>query len=408
MWTRSERICYAAKGRLAIKIAEVRESIFRLLDYDAELPVREAQLKARKVYVKELAVEEIELEDVRIVGGYLIIYGSPVDMVSSPINETSTSGQSAESEIEKSDSEEEVGVDHFANFPRRLVFYPPHFDVFKEFCKAKAFIGGRWGNCIDHADSNLVKEIMNLIGACLVQMSVNMWEVISICESLNTWWEGDGRRRRISSDDVLQFYGVTRKESLLDTVAQKETELEVALEELGISRKKRINSRAKKVQKSQSMRIMTSADGKDDLKEVEKKARLAALHGEEEMSKMAARLMKGICLKVEEERVELKRKKVELKRNVARFKTDLLKEGKWIEALKDSQVVEINNLHAEVRANLEEVVAERDRLGHHLMSKGYSEDKVDAIRADTYVEEEEDEEIEDVVGIMDELDGVSP
>ncbi|KAF6141125.1 hypothetical protein GIB67_006570 [Kingdonia uniflora] len=44
----------------------------------------------------------------------------------------------------------------------------------------------------------------------------------------------------------------------------------------------------------------------DDLKEVVEKSSLAAFHGEEEMSKMAARLMKGICLGVEEERAELK------------------------------------------------------------------------------------------------------
>ncbi|KAF6157954.1 hypothetical protein GIB67_015270 [Kingdonia uniflora] len=47
----------------------------------------------------------------------------------------------------------------------------------------------------------------------------------------------------------------------------------------------------------------------DDWKEVEEKARLAALHWEEEMSRMAARLMKGICLMVKEEIAELKRKK---------------------------------------------------------------------------------------------------
>ncbi|KAF6148055.1 hypothetical protein GIB67_024230 [Kingdonia uniflora] len=147
----------------------------------------------------------------------------------------------------------------------------------------------------------------------------------------------------------------------------------------------------------------------DDWKEVEVKARLAALHGEEEMSRMAARLMKGICLGVEEERVELKRKKVELERNVAQLKFDLSKEGKQLEALKASQVVEINKLQAEPNVDLEEAVAERDRLGHHLMSKGYSEDEVDAIRADTYMEEDEGKEIEDIAtGIVDGLDGVSP
>ncbi|KAF6146239.1 hypothetical protein GIB67_011711 [Kingdonia uniflora] len=123
----------------------------------------------------------------------------------------------------------------------------------------------------------------------------------------------------------------------------------------------------------------------------------------------ATYLMKGICLGVEEERDELKKKKVELKRSVARLKIDLLKEGKWMEALKVLQVVEMNNLHAKARSNLEEVVAERDRLGCHLISKRYSEDEVDTIKANNYVEDEENEEIEDVtVGIVDSFDGVSP
>ncbi|KAF6142815.1 hypothetical protein GIB67_002679 [Kingdonia uniflora] len=146
----------------------------------------------------------------------------------------------------------------------------------------------------------------------------------------------------------------------------------------------------------------------DNLKEVEEKSRLAALHGEEEMRKMAVRLMKGICLRVEEVRAELKRKKIEFKRNVARLKTDLVKEGKGIEALKALQVVEINNLYAKARINLKEVVAERDRLGRHLVSKGYSEHEVDAIKADTYVEEAEDEKIEHItISVADGLDGVS-
>ncbi|KAF6152841.1 hypothetical protein GIB67_025859 [Kingdonia uniflora] len=123
----------------------------------------------------------------------------------------------------------------------------------------------------------------------------------------------------------------------------------------------------------------------------------------------AARLIKEICLGIEEERAEQKMNKVELERNVTRLKIDLLKEGKWMEALKVSQMVDINNLHAEVRVNLKEVVAERDRLGRHFMSKGFSENEVDAIWVDTYVEEEEGEEIEDLfVGIVDGLDGVSP
>ncbi|KAF6152558.1 hypothetical protein GIB67_013005 [Kingdonia uniflora] len=60
----------------------------------------------------------------------------------------------------------------------------------------------------------------------------------------------------------------------------------------------------------------------DDLKEVEES--------------QAACLIKGICLGAEKERAELKRKKVELERNVTRLKIDLLKEGKWMEAMKAS------------------------------------------------------------------------
>ncbi|KAF6150354.1 hypothetical protein GIB67_034053, partial [Kingdonia uniflora] len=110
--------------------------------------------------------------------------------------------------------------------------------------------------------------------------------------------------------------------------------------------------------------------------------------------------------RVEEEKADLRKMKVELERNVTRLKADMSKEGKRLEALKASQVVEINNLKAEARVNFEEVVAERDRLVHHLMSKGYSEDEVDAIRADTYVEEEDEEVEDDVAGVVDGLDGV--
>ncbi|KAF6151309.1 hypothetical protein GIB67_040582, partial [Kingdonia uniflora] len=294
-----------------------------------------------------------------------------VDMRNSPVSEASTSGRSVEYEIRTSGSEKEVCVDQFLGFPGRLVSYPPYSDAFKEFCKARASLGG------------------------------------------------------LKSQ-------VTRKESLLDTITQEKTELVAVLEDFGISRKKRVNSRVNKVQKYQSTRLMTRkwrGRGKkervepemsgvkvvedqpvveDDWKDVEEKARLAALHGEEETSRMAARLMKGICLGVEEERVELKRKKVKLEKNAAQLKSDLSKEGKRLEALKASQVVKINKLQAEAKVDLEEVVAERDRLGRHLMSKGYSEDEVDAIRADTYMKEDEDEEIEDVaIGIVDGLDGVS-
>ncbi|KAF6141581.1 hypothetical protein GIB67_023753 [Kingdonia uniflora] len=113
------------------------------------------------------------------------------------------------------------------------------------------------------------------------------------------------------------------------------------------------------------------SDVEDDWKEVEEKARLAPLHEAKEMSKMS----------------------------------DLSKKGKRLEALKASQVVEINKLRMEARMDLDEVVSERNRLGRLLISKGYYEDEVEAIRTNTYVEEEVKD---DTIGVVDRLDGMTP
>ncbi|KAF6140608.1 hypothetical protein GIB67_013901 [Kingdonia uniflora] len=95
---------------------------------------------ARKEVVRLIAEEEIELEDVRIVEGELIRYGSlghqvererffvgsnlicsvVVNMKTSPVNETSTSGRSAESENVVSDKEGEIRVAKFPDFPGKL------------------------------------------------------------------------------------------------------------------------------------------------------------------------------------------------------------------------------------------------------------------------------------------------
>ncbi|KAF6175848.1 hypothetical protein GIB67_003336 [Kingdonia uniflora] len=194
---------------------------------------------------------------------------------------------------------------------------------------------------------------------------------------------------------------VTKKESLLDTVAQEGTELKARLitgtngsKQKETDGKRRVNLpkasgvdfvgvsesiMSSKLTRTFPMKQMLKQDRpavEDELKVMVEKVRLAAQNGEEEMSKMAARLMKGICLGVKEEKAELRKRIVELEMNIV---------------------------------NLEKVVTERDRLGHHLKSEGYSEDEVNAIMADTYVEEEGDDEVEDaVVGVIDGLDGVSP
>ncbi|KAF6150833.1 hypothetical protein GIB67_020916 [Kingdonia uniflora] len=251
-------------------------------------------------------------------------------MGSSSVNEVSTSGRSNEP-----NNEGEVGLEQFCGFPGQLVSYPPGSDAFRVFCEAKAAVGGKWGKC-------------------------------------------------------LEFVGVKstveRKESLLDEVTKEKTEFNLVLKGLGLSRKKSLaqpnpgkqSKIAQKYPKKEMLKVMSAsgttgssevandkwrkvepsgesrekvAEGQsslvDDLKEVEERARLAVLQGEEDTSKMV-----------------------------------------------------------KTKANLDEMVEEQDRLGHHLMLKGYSEEEVDVIKADTYVEEEDKEETE-ALGIMEGLDGIS-
>ncbi|KAF6170254.1 hypothetical protein GIB67_035359 [Kingdonia uniflora] len=284
------------------------------------------------------------------------------------------------------------GLKQFWGFPGQLVSYPPGSNAFREFSKAKGAIGG-------------IK------------------------------------------------YTVESKVSLLDEVAEEETELELALGELGLSRTKRVKSRSKKVTKAQSARSMTGVDegtrqksgdevraktpgsgssaqpnlttskithkfpkreikkalsasgttvssevtqGKrrrveslggsvekvtegrsisvDDLKEVEERARLSILKGKEDTSQMVARLVKGIWLGIEEQESELKKVKSELEKNLVRAKTNALKEVKQLMAAYAMAIIQL-------------------------------QEEVDAVKAETCAEEEEEEA--EVLGVVDGLDGVS-
>ncbi|KAF6173803.1 hypothetical protein GIB67_003804 [Kingdonia uniflora] len=100
---------------------------------------------------------------------------------------------------------------------------------------------------------------------------------------------------------------------------------------------------------------------------------------------------------------ELKKANIKLEKELDRSRTDALKEVRQLIA---SHAVAIGQLQVETKANLDKMVEERNRQGHHLMLKGYSEDEVDAIKEDTYTEREDEEEPE-AVGIVDGLDGIS-
>ncbi|KAF6177140.1 hypothetical protein GIB67_025477 [Kingdonia uniflora] len=440
-------------------------------------------------------------------------------MGSSSVNEVLTSSRTNES-----DNEGEVGLEQSPSFPGQLVSYPPGSDAFREFCKAKAAVGGKWAKYVEFAGrqfrgcmvavgeeyfylladlevekrdrgidesiaqeyfdgdvrsdlpegflcylsqleyrlslpfTNLANGIMNANWACPVQLSGNMWEVKGNClkrddeEPLDLWF----RTIKQSMKSTVE-----RKESLLDEVAEEETELELVFEGLSLrvdEGKRQVSGEEARTNLSKTPRTSSSAqpnpvkpsmialkylkkrmlkalpasgtngsgevtkdkrrvepsgesgekvvEGRsaivDDLKEVVERARLAAFLGEEDTSKMVAHLVKGIWLSIEEEKSKLKKANVELEKELARSRTDALKE---VRQLKASHAVAIGQLQVETKANLNEIVEERDRLGRHLIMKGYSEEEVDAIKAGTYTMEEDEEEAE-AVGIVDGLDGV--
>ncbi|KAF6151459.1 hypothetical protein GIB67_016271 [Kingdonia uniflora] len=267
-------------------------------------------------------------------------------MDSSSVNEVSTSGRMNESE-----NEGEGRLEQFSGFPGQLVSYPPGSDVFREFCKAKAVVGGKWG----------VKST------------------------------------------------VERKESQLDEVVEVETELELVLGELGLSRKKKVDSRSKKVLKTQSARSMTGVDegkrqtssedaGPNPSRTTETSS--SAQPKPVKPSKVAQLFLKKRVLKTmpapdamkSGEAAKEKRRRVKsLGRRLLRYEPlswmtlEMRKGPGW--RLSTGR---------KTRARW---------LGCHLMLKGYSQEEVDAIKADTYVEVEDEEE--KVVGVVDGLDGAS-
>ncbi|KAF6166938.1 hypothetical protein GIB67_037451 [Kingdonia uniflora] len=286
----------------------------------------------------------------------------------------------------ESDEEGEEGLEQFSGFPGQLVSYPLGSDTFREFCKAKAVVGGKWGKCIEFAGQTWNDNIIWVKGYCLQRYDEELLDL----------------RFRSVKQSVKST--VERKESLLNDIVEEETKLKLILKELGLSRKKRVDSssaqptvikpskvaqlfpkkrmlktqpasgttgsgevvkekrkRVKPFGESGEKVVWGQSASVDDLKEAEERARLAILQGEEDTSQMVALLIKEMWLSIEEEKSKLEKAKNELK-DLARAKTGTLKEG-------------------------------------------YSEEEVDAIKADTYIEVE-DEEVE-VVGVVDGLDGVS-
>ncbi|KAF6170977.1 hypothetical protein GIB67_014794 [Kingdonia uniflora] len=300
--------------------------------------------------------------------------------------------------------------------------------------------------------TNLVKGIMNAIGVYPVQLNGNMWEFYGVKNykaSGGSYFRASASQRRFFdlnstgqtwNDNVIWVKGnclqrddeepLDLRFRIVKQIAKEETELKFVLEGIGLSRKNRVDSRSKKVRKAQSTRSMAGANkgkkpttGKEGQTNLAKTPEIDSSVQPEplKLSKIAQKYSKKWTLKAlptsgtigSSEIVKEKRRRVEhlreLGEKVAEGRpaaVDDLKEVEERARLAALHEEEDTSKMMEVRANLDEMVEERDRLGRHLMLKGYSEEEVDAIKADTYVEEGGDEKVE-VVGAVDGLDGVS-
>ncbi|KAF6135578.1 hypothetical protein GIB67_015431 [Kingdonia uniflora] len=192
--------------------------------------------------------------------------------------------------------------------------------------------------------SSLAKGIMNLIRACPVQMNGNMREFYGVKNNstsereyffanstqprffdLNSvghpwndnviWVKGDCLKR---DDEEPLLPESTASSKLARTFPKKQILKHPSTSGTTGSGEAVKNRRVEPFEMLGMKVIKDRPVVEDHLKEVEEKTRLAALHGEEEMSKIVGCSSdEGICLGVEEERAELKRKKVKLKRNLA-------------------------------------------------------------------------------------------
>ncbi|KAF6142202.1 hypothetical protein GIB67_037120 [Kingdonia uniflora] len=166
---------------------------------------------------------------------------------------------------------------------------------------------------------------------------------------------------------------VERKESMLDEVAEEEIELELVLERLGLSKKKRVDCRSNKVRKAQltssaqpnpvkpskvakkypKKRILKAlpTSGTTDSGDVIKDKR-RRVEPSGELGEKVAPLVKGMWLGIVEEKSELKKVNVELEKELARSRADALKD---IKQLKASHVVAIGQLQEEDEKEAETV-----------------------------------------------------
>ncbi|KAF6169380.1 hypothetical protein GIB67_016550 [Kingdonia uniflora] len=127
------------------------------------------------------------------------------------------------------------------------------------------------------------------------------------------------------------------------------------------------------------VKVTENLPGKDELKVVKDRARLAARKGVKEMSKVDVRLMKGICLRMEEEKVDPESGKAELEKKVAQLKSNLVWEGKRLASVKAAQE-EHKDMRLRIKELENELVKEKDTSVSLLTSQAELQVKLESTR----------------------------
>ncbi|KAF6172042.1 hypothetical protein GIB67_029460, partial [Kingdonia uniflora] len=316
--------------------------------------------------------------------------------------------------------ETDVGAGISARQYRR---YPAKDWIIREFCKSKATVGGEWGNVAEHVGrlfrgcivatgeehfilfpdlerERLDKGVNKSISLEYFDRNVQGdLDEVFLCYLSQLEYGLTSPLRNLAKGPQLKL---TKKELLLNSVAREGAELDMMLKGLGININKIANSRFEKVQKSQAKRLMTGIGAskkreadvekhpvllratdidfedvlkvttltteEDELRAVKDRVRLAGREGTEDLSastqlelcKMAARLLKGICLVIDEGKAYLESGKANLEKKVAPFKSDLALEGERLVDAKAAQEIQISELTEEAQKNMEEDEVEED------------------------------------------------
>ncbi|KAF6157085.1 hypothetical protein GIB67_041546 [Kingdonia uniflora] len=224
---------YASTNQVTEKQMPVYQLLSKILYHVIDIQLK-AEADTDKLFAQVTLLLESNVEHEEFCVESHLIFRVVVDMETSPILEASTSGRSAE-EFCKAKA---LVVGRWGNFIKytgkqfiscMVGFGEEHFFFLADLEKEKLdrgldklisleyYYGNVQGDLeevfmcylfqleygLSLSLNNLAKGIMNIIGACPIQLNENMWEVINIYEFWDKLWKENEVEMRISPEDIL-------------------------------------------------------------------------------------------------------------------------------------------------------------------------------------------------------------